>query len=46
MDPVSDAVPSGDVPLSILAHKIFKTQDEWDKREHELRLMQELQVYM
>lgn len=44
VDPVSDAVPSGDVPLSILAHKIFKTQDEWDKREHELRLMQELQL--
>jgi legumain len=41
---VSGAVPSGDVPLSILAHKIFKTQNEWDKREHEQRLIQELQL--
>ena len=44
--PVSDAVPSGDVTLSILAHKIFKTQSEWDKREYEQKLMQELQVHV
>ena len=43
---MTDAVPSGDVPLSILAHKIFKTHDEWDKREHEQKLMQELQVHV
>lgn len=41
---MSDAVPSGDVPLSVLAHQIFNTPNEWDKREYEQRLMQELQV--
>ena len=37
-------MPSGDVPLSILTHKIFKIQNEWDKREYEQKLMHELQV--
>lgn len=41
---MSDAVPSGDVPLSVLAHQIFNTPNEWDKREYEQRLMQELQL--
>ena len=40
----SDAVPSGDVPISILTHKIFKTPNEWEKREYEQKLLQELQV--
>ncbi|CAI8025040.1 Legumain [Geodia barretti] len=40
----SDAVPSGDVPISILTHKIFKTPNEWEKREYEQKLLQELQL--
>ncbi len=42
--PITDAVPSGDVRLAILSRKIFSTPNEWDKRAHELELMEELVV--
>lgn len=42
--PITDAVPSGDVRLSILSRKIFRKTNEWDKKEHEEALMEELVV--
>ena len=40
----TDAVPSGDVPIAILSHRIFKTSDEWQKAEYEQELVKELMV--
>ena len=39
-----DAVPVGDVRISILAHKIFDSGCYWEKRKHEQQLMEELVV--
>lgn len=42
--PPTDAVPSGDVPISVLSHLIFESNDEWQKEEYERRLVKELMV--
>ena len=39
-----DAVPVGDVRISILAHKIFDSGCYWEKRKNEQKLMEELVV--
>lgn len=39
-----DAVPSGDVPIAVLMHKIHGTTDYWQKKKHEQQLMEELMV--
>lgn len=40
----TDAVPSGDVPIAVLSHLIFETDDEWQKEEYERKLAEELMV--
>lgn len=39
-----DAVPSGDVPIAVLMHKIHSATDYWQKKKHEEQLMEELMV--
>ena len=41
-----DAVPSGDVSIAVLMHKIHSATDYWQKKKHEEQLMEELMVGM
>ena len=44
IQPSVDAVPSGDVAISVLSHLIFESDDELQKEEYERRLVKELMV--